>query len=254
MEQHKLIELYIQGKLSEADKILFEQKIKNDDALANMVRMYRDIHETLNDKEVMEFHENLENIYQHLKSEEPGIFNDASHKTSGKKIWLRWYTVAAAAVVAAGLIISMFFFALRPNKNERLYAAFFKPYDAGNITRSVGQGNLDLYTIGLNAYDSADYERAVGLFIKVSDTDNFKMPANLLAGISAMQTGNADLAIEMFQKVNNASLCKEAADWYLALCYIRKNEFATAEKLLDKLIKGSGPYSESAKKLLEEMK
>ncbi|KAE9406617.1 TPR-like protein, partial [Gymnopus androsaceus JB14] len=73
------------------------------------------------------------------------------------------------------------------------------------------KNELDIWHAALEAYDSKDFNGALGLFEQISD--NFKIVMNI--GFIHVSQGNLDLAIEQF--TNAIKL-----DHYLALAYFQR--------------------------------
>ena len=253
MEHNELIELYVRGKLGSSEKAGFEKRIKNDAELAAEVQIQKDIYEALKEKDVVEFHQNLQNIYSKLEHESPEVLGKVSGRAASRMFITKWYYRAAAAAAILLMAGSILYFTLRPPKYERLFAAYYKHIDAGTIERSVMQVSNDAFTRALDAYNAAGYDIALENFKAVNDTSINKPAAFFLGGISAIELDKTDEAILMLQKVKPSSLYNEASQWYLALCYLRKNNPALAKPLLDKLSKGDGNYNVKAGELLKEL-
>src|SRR5258708_25996662 len=77
-----------------------------------------------------------------------------------------WKPLAAAASV---LLALTWFFVLRPDgipQNEKLYLAYFEPFDSpgSGLTRSETNPQLTWKAKAYEAYDQGNYRDAVGLF------------------------------------------------------------------------------------------
>jgi len=108
---------------------------------------------------------------------------------------------------------------------------------------------------GLKKFNAQDYENAAKLLNILVNYDANDVNALFYGGVSYVNLGQADKAIEYLDKVlqsENGSFSEEAK-WYKALAYAKKKDFVTAKKLLNEIVLENGFYAEQAKEKLKEL-
>lgn len=250
-DKKDLIDLYINGMLTGAELENFIQTMKSDSELETEVLLHTDIRIALCDKDSLKLRDTLDAIHKkHKKSigkqEQKGLLI--------RLVAQKWARVAAGFALLAG-VSTMLWFMLRPSFNERIYSAYYKPYDASAIVRSGTPQTTDLFSSALLAYDSSNYEHSWKLLKDLSIIDQNNMPAFFFRGVAAMELNKFDDAEFSFKKIinDNNSLYVENAEWYLALCYIKNNDKVLAKSLLTKIVEKNGYYKADAEKILEEL-
>jgi len=252
IEKDEIIEKYIRGELTGSELSQFVLELEQNKQLADDVKLHRQISEFLKDSKAIELRNTLDDI--HKKRLE---------NKKGKIIRLftsRWQ-YAAAAIFLLLAFSAVLFYTLRPTKSERLYAQYFKTYDASGIVRGNTPGpNSKEFQKGLDAYMNGDFETSYTLLNELSITsclsDSHNAEVNFFMGVSAMHNENFNNAILSFEKVckNKKSLYVESAQWYQALCYLRKNDKEMALILFGKIASSDSYYKTNAQKIIDEMK
>ena len=239
-----LIERYLDGELQGDDLINFELQLKTDKKLAQDCFLQKEIRAAFSNRDVYELRNQISEITKEFKQE----------KQIAKRRKLVFLYAACAILIVA--VISTICIFNKSYTNDELYAVYFKPYDAGTITRGAEETPKDIYTQALRAYDYKKYYEALELLKKIPDTSYFLVPKEYFTGLSYMELHKFDEAIRHFE---NASSDKRNAFyddviWYLGLCYLKTNQTNLAIQQFKKLLKNDSFYKKSASEIIEKMK
>lgn len=163
--------------------------------------------------------------------------------------------IVSGIVILVILGVAAFLFFNNQNTNLSLFAENFKPLPDVIVNRDEEEN--DLLTIGMSAYSHQDYMVAVShleQFVnRENSTETNKRNATIYIGITNLALGNINTAIQNFNKITRENpTFREAAEWYLALAYLKQQDFENCAKQL-KIIE-SNPQHEyrlQAKELLK---
>lgn len=255
MKKQEKIEAYLDGTLTGKDLEEFETALKTDENLAEEVELERKIIEVLGDPDTFQLREQLDRIYNKLNV--TGQLNIEPPKTkvqSIKKKIKKWHYAAAILILIA--TATLLFFILRTPINERLYSENYKPFNISGTVRSKENPGKNKFDYALDQYNSGNYEEAFEILKETEAGDSLYMLSVLLAGISAMEINKTDEAINCFGKIikEKAALYIEQAEWYSALCFLKKNEMKKAGEIFKRTASGKGYYRDKAKAIYEEIK
>jgi tetratricopeptide (TPR) repeat protein len=110
----------------------------------------------------------------------------------------------------------------------------------------------------MEAYQQQDYQQSLALFQSLREDHPFDGFILRYTALSAMQLGDyyiAEQALEQCLTIDLPASDRIAAQWYLALVYLRLDRQAEGQNLLQDLVaSGNGMYATQARKLLEELK
>ena len=148
------------------------------------------------------------------------------------------------------------------NKNlqKQLFAAYFRP-------DTLPANREEPLKAGFELYEREQYKQAAdaledaGLELSVRGEETDRKLARSYAAyyqaLSCMTIGEDAQAISLLKGITAPTdLLQAKADWYLALCYVRKNRIQEAMLLLRKVNDNqqAGAYKAAANKLIAEMK
>ena len=251
MDQHfHLIEKYFQGKLSDQEHEVFNEKLQNDPAFEQEFRDMKLIKEGAKESA-------RHKILDMLQSAETKISKQETTKISVSM--KRLVSIAASLVVIA----TVSYFAISSGtggsmSGDEIFASYYKPYP--NIVEGNVRGNVSLEVTTLsarayNAYDIADYTKSAELFAELVSLE--KSAANYLySGISNLATGNLEEAKNHLNVVMNSyDQFQEQAQWYLSMTLLKEGSEQEAIANLGRmaLIKSSSSFVTNAKSVLSEM-
>jgi len=255
INKYELIEKFNSGELTGTELSEFLQRIKDDPELAFEVEFSRKIDNFfIKNKDKIELREQLEQIYETtILAKKKSMFVKFNKQTiiNLKKT----YKIAACIILLLALGISIFFI-FRPSKNERLYSEYFKVYDSGYTVRGIDMSVKDKFHIAMDAYDNNDFVNSSILLKEVCKSEPDNIEALFYKGISEMKNKSFDDAILSLNTVveDSTTLFRESAVWYLALCYLEKNDLLNTKITLHKIIDApNDSYKKQAAFLLKDL-
>ncbi len=115
--------------------------------------------------------------------------------------------------------------------------------------------NQELFNMAIQQYEAKNYADAIALFqnILINEPDNYN--TLYYSAVSYLEINKPGKAIVNFDKVLMLKEGEfyEAAKWYKALAYIKKDEPETAGKLLKEIIETGGAFKTKAEEMLEDL-
>ena len=163
------------------------------------------------------------------------------------------FSVAASVILVVSSVLVWLLLFSGPS-DEQLYLAYYKPMAAPMEMRGDESSSQDLFSKGMDNYNKGDYSAAFSALISVPKDNPAYYPSQLFSGISAMELSNYDEAINHFKALTEGtqSNLKADAQWYMALCYLRKGDSDQCMKLLNAL-KENTYYKDQVNALLSEI-
>jgi tetratricopeptide (TPR) repeat protein len=265
----ELIERYLSGELDSKEEETVEERIKTDKEFAEELDFMRDVMSASQKEGREEFREKLsaigKGLFENLENKADTEMKENSD--SVKKLPLhRRRLIYYASALAAAIIVGIFIF-LPGNRTGKLYSAYYEPYPNEIVPYTRGeevprdfshfpQEKYNLIVRAMKHYERGNYEKAARLFennvVKIQENAGLL----LYMGISQMETGKEEKAIENFKYIislTNPPL-KKQAEWYLALSYLKTNKTEKAKTLLNKIkSEPNHPHMNEAEMILEKM-
>lgn len=173
------------------------------------------------------------------------------HSNPGmRKNKLMYYSAAALVLISFS---SIGYWMLRDPK-ARVADEFIRPY-SNMIPLSRGESRLTLLEEAMAAYESENYAEAKEKLDRFLKDIPEHEAANLYFGISAILNGEAETGILHLQKASGSKDIRisEAAQWYLALSYLKLNRTAEAKELLQTIKHDGGYFAPSADSLVNRI-
>ncbi|PWA08060.1 tetratricopeptide repeat protein [Flavobacterium laiguense] len=218
-EEHFLeFDEYLQGEMSAADKLVFEQQLRDQPDLAMAFETYKELQLHLENKfgqadELKAFKQNLKGISKkHFK------------KSKTKVVTFKpWYYVAAASVA---VLFGLFFL----NQNsDPTFEDYNQPETAFFTERGEANDNLKL---AQDAFNGKKYKEAIPLFETILKTDQ-SAEIQYFYGVALLEENRLPEAESVFTtlKMGN-SIYKNKAIWSLALSKLKQKDYKTCKELL----------------------
>jgi TolA-binding protein len=161
----------------------------------------------------------------------------------------RYTSLAAAAVIAAVLLIR----SLIPSDDpQKIFSKYYEPFDAASsVTRGTVTDESKVLTGAIANYKSGEYQAAASGFTIAMFSGTESISAIFYLGITELELGNYDRAINLLNKVANQknTYAKEAA-WYLGLAYIKSGNKIKASEYFELLSRSEGFYSSRSENIL----
>jgi len=252
----ELIEKFLNGKMSIEENVVFEEKrAKNEEfksLLTDMDMLIEGIKQSAVKTSKEEKLERLKFFADVMEME--AIATDEENNVEKKVVPLyrRPSMLAAAASVALLITVGIYWMQNRAPQNERLYVAYFQPFDSPGSGLTRGNSEENMKTKAYDAYDNGRYADAIPYFKDILKTNDDP--------ISHLCLGNAQLGAGQFAEAEATftNMLEEHTDlvtqakWYLALTYLKQAKMERAKATLWEISKSS-TYGEKANKLLKEL-
>ena len=242
------IDRYVNGDMSDDERKLFEERMREHAELAQQVHLHRDI------LAGMEYH-----FMQQLK--EQLMLSDQKKKKFNVRLALQ---IAAAVLLVGGLAGAAYYYLLRPTSSQQVFLSYFEAYPNTLIqtNRSEPSPNTTISEKERSAmqyYEAGNYPRAVAALTELvaSDSvDNNRTALIFYRGVSYLGSGNGEEATADLRIVaqNADSLIAEPAHWYLGLSYLKAGQLAEAKEIFNQIRDAGGDYGEKAAKLLDDLR
>ena len=238
---------YMHNEMSDSEKNAFEDRIRNDAAFRQRAEANLQALQALGREEIRR--QALEG-YEEEEREEQRKRNNR-YRLGG---------IAAAILLLVSVCIYAFF--PTGSKMETLYEEHFEILAVG--TRSSGGDQDSLWNGALDSYEvegRQDFEKAASMFEELLKDSLFNLgygnEAHLYLGISRMELGEFDAAIEAFEGVSpkSASFYGDAV-WYAALSRLRMGDEEVARQAFQDISaseRWSTKRRDSARKILESL-
>jgi TolA-binding protein len=179
--------------------------------------------------------------------------HEESKNNPRRNLFVKYTSIAAAALIGAFLLIS----SLLPSSNpEKLFNSYYKPFDAVSpVTRSVSSSSTDIISSAISDYKTGNYKEAAVGFAGANDKNPASSQSKFLLGLSQLALENYSQSISLLENVANSSgeYTKEAK-WYLGLAYLKTGNKIKASECFAFLAKSEGFYKERSEKLLRRLK
>jgi hypothetical protein len=240
-----LIDAYLNGELSGAEQIKFDEKLRNDLKFQSAFQEVKLIRNAVR--------QNLKaNILQGLRDKEALIQEEDS--TKNRSIMKKYLSIAASLVLVVTLV-----YLTSSNKTIEIdgQAIFSENYQAyTNLELGTERGaEVDLSSLkqqAYYAYDLGNFGQAAADLTELVTSE--KTAANYFyLGIANLEIGNSEASFANFNTViNNFSEYKEQAQWYLSLALLKEGK--TDEALSNLLSLGieEGSFKERSLEILSK--
>ena len=283
---------YLDGEMTEDERLEFEKEISGNPDLAKKVETYRNIQKLagtavskVEDPEESLDQETREEIRQAVidfkeggkdvipeevnetikearkafeKRREEGQHETVESESESPRSNIRqirriWRSVAAIVVLA--LIVSILIF--RPFKDKPakdLYTEYYKEFPMTEEINELSRTDDDLL-FAIKVYEAGDYERAIILFEMFADSSTLSRNSLFYAGLAHMHLNHTDKAIEIFQGLLDDAPGDmiPATRWYLALCYLKTGEASLSKEQLLLIEEADSPFRKDARMLLRDL-
>lgn len=238
MTREELIQSYLNNRLNENEKAEFRHLLQTDPEFEKEVSFQQDLKVAFSKMKAEAMKEKLKSIEDDLR---PARRNAYTY-------WL----AAASILIIVGIAFSLIF--NNSGSSEKLYLAYFEPYE--NVVHPVtrGQENETLEAAVFQEYENGNYEKAVDGFKKLYE--NTKHGYYLLYEANAMMAqGKVENAVPILKEhLALHDVFGEKSRWYLALAFLETNETAKAKELFQEIVAAKSFRAEQAEAILEELK
>lgn len=252
---------YLRGNLEESLRAPFEERLKNDPAFAEEVRLEKDMLEGINLYAGEEEAQKIQRVRQRLQ--EDGFFPGQESPPKGKVVSLsRRRLIAIAASLAILLAAGLYLFL--PDSGTGTYAGLYEAYyrpetavlpalldqlEASGFAQDVEQSRQ--LADALQRYETGAYAEAASALSTYLEQYPQDREARLFLGLAGLETGQYREAIPELRAAGKAAepQVAAAANWYLALALLQTGKAEEATALLRQLAAGDTRWSGQAREL-----
>lgn len=239
-----IIEQYVDGNMTEAERENFEQNLASDELLKIEYALYTQIVESVGEYFMAKHKNKLRTIDLEL---------DLENASTPKSRRIILFSIAASLVI---LLVS--YFAISPLFNQPDLKAIASNYDEVDkgIPVLMSMNGDSQFSKAMNQYKQKDYQGSLSILQQLSNDKKNNDTLIYYIGINYQMLDSLQMAINYFKKAENFqySIFKDKADFRLAICYLKLENKEDALAVL-KSIGGNSKhlYQEKALKMLGEL-
>jgi tetratricopeptide (TPR) repeat protein len=237
------IEKYLMNEMSVREQIEFEESLRTNPDLMKEFLLRRRINDAITEDDILNLRQNLNHI-----------FNPQTSKLN-KRIYV--YSAAAAILVFVIVLSGIFLHQDKQIEKNSLFAAHYSVYPAMMSFRSLSDQNdtTKLMYEAFNYYNEREYDSAAVYFKMVLEKDATNTMSQFYLSVCEIENNNLIEAEEylsdLIQKKNH--IFWEQSNWYLALVYLKQNEFDRATSVLRKVVQENMTQKPDAEIILKNL-
>ena len=230
---------YLEGEMSNDEKLEFEKDITQNIELQKKIALYRDVDRFLEaDSKLNVISERVKNVHE--------LYKEQQHNR--KRIYL---TLKAAASIALlfGVFTLIKFITTSPSR------MFNKNYTAYSISESQRDASMiKEYDEWFDNYNKGYYKLVVDTYNTLPESQKLEAKTVLYYSCALMELNKYEDALNALQKVNveDNLFINETFIWYKALCYLKLDDKFNAQQAFIILAK-SNTYGEKATDILKKL-
>jgi hypothetical protein len=244
-----LIEGYLQGGLDKEQEAAVAQRLAED---ADFKLLFEDTRLMIEGLGKLRH----KGLLHRIDSLEAGLENPLTVK---KKVKTISWTVSrmAAAFTGIALLALASWYVFRADSDAggaSLYEEYYTVYTNTIVPKVRSGEDPTLIVRTFKAYDEADFVTAEPLFGELLKVNNSEF-VRFYAAIAYMEVGETEKASGLLTTIiSEEGGFMTQAKWYLALNYIRTEDYQNAKSLLKELAGSSTTYQDKAQELLKKMR
>ncbi|WP_192348340.1 hypothetical protein [Algoriphagus sp. Y33] len=245
MEGNELLDRFFKGKLTEEEKLRFENLLQSDENLREEFEFQQTAREAIVRNKHRELKDYLQEVDQEL---------DSKSKTGKILPWIPLWKIAAGFVLVLGA--TFLFLKLNDSKTDSKdpdsFLAYYNAYPnvVSPITRGEEFNPEDQEKAAFIAYESKNYRLSDSLFTSILpyQTDY----VHFYKGISKFELGQYDSAIHYFDNYlySDGIQLRDQAKWYMALSFLVKGDTIKGKEEMIRLRKSSGYKMDEVERIL----
>lgn len=218
---------YLDGELSLADQQKITKQLSEDPSLANELE---NLQLALEAVKMYGVQERVKSVHKEMMLE---LQPRAKVMSSQRKILRYSISIAAGALLIAGLFFAYNFFTL---SKEKVFASNYHTYELPTF-RDSSSGDQ-------SSIERAFRNKGFGEVVNLPKKGDYTIKEHFLRGISFLEIQNNTSAVNEFRSVLDSNMSagtsffEDEAEYYLALTYLRDGNYKIAYKLLS-LIKNN---------------
>lgn len=240
-DQQKIIEKYLDNRLSETERMTFEHRLKEEKTLAKAVQIERDIRDGIEALGNQKLSQRLNKIHE----EEIIIPRQ-------KKKWrlIRQCGVLIAAALIGAIFLSWYLWPKAAMSSEQLYLAYAQ-HDIALTQKGAGENPLILAERAWEKQDLAAAQQHLDIYLSTNPND----PEALhFQGIVLLENRSYDEALRVFEHLATYGLYADVAKWYQGLILLRAQRLDAAKEIFTAIATSNTDYAGKAQEIIKELK
>ncbi|WP_439181508.1 tetratricopeptide repeat protein [Carboxylicivirga taeanensis] len=175
------------------------------------------------------------------------IAGDQEHKRSFR---LNYWLAAASVIVVIGLGSYLGLLSGSKYSGSQAFIEYYAPYGTDMTVR--GNDQPGSFNAAFEQYHAGDIDAAIVSFTELK-SENEEL-AGFFTGLCYLELGNIADAKQQLEATSKISIFyDEQVKWYLALCYLKLEEYQQAELILTEIKNVGSKYSDDARSLLKKV-
>ena len=249
------IEQYINGTLDEGAIADFERRMSADSELADRVNLMRQLDGSLNDQKAIDVQKAVFEVGDEFFGD-----NKSNTQNDRSSVLKNLNFIKVAASIAFAILFGFILWwqlGAKALSNQELFANYFEPYEASDITRNEGS-DLSDFNKAIQYYNAKNYSSAIPLLTQTLESKPLNNQALYLLGHSYLNQKPSDdnNAIVIFEMIvqNDKAIEVDQAKWYLALIFLNQDDMESAKQLCEELLNSEEvKLKKKAEELLKEL-
>lgn len=238
-----LIDRYLDGEMTVAEQVAFEELLRKDTELRNEFMLRKDVDDAINEDDVMNLRESMEEI----------MYPNLSKRMSRPAI----YKIMAAAM-AILIVLGVCFLPLNQKTDgKQLFTEYYVTYPSSVNTRSaVDLSDREKITRkAFGYYEQHEFRKAKKQFKELLNTDKDNHMALFYLAISCVELENFSQAEKYLNQLikNPNHIFWEQSYWYLSLVYLKQEKDDKAKLTLQTITNEKLSYASEAEKILKQL-
>ncbi len=234
----KKIEDFVGGELNQEEEFQLMSILNNNPKYMDLLNDEKDLAEGIKQWSKKELKERLQSIEATLNPIQ--LESRRSYKTP----------LLAAASVSILIALYFVFNTITPNSQD-LFNTYYEPYQPyAPVTMRGEVSDLDSFDKAQFLYESGEFEKALPLYLNSEPSDE----RDFFIAQTQLALNNVDDAIGILENLHKTGAHpKTTITWFLALSYVKTENFDASKTLLQELSTTDNAYQEKAKELLKSL-
>lgn len=244
--KQKLIEHYFNKELTVKEKRDFERMMETDKEFQEYIEFEKSIRKAIGQEDIIDFRRKITDTVR------------TKHRRSIiQKYSRKYWKYAATVVLFAGVSVSALFFINNQSNPDYLFEKAFNSSKIHVSRAPVSSASNGTIVEAMLNYHEGNYDDAIVNFRHLLKQDPDNIAVRFYLGISNMEIENFNQATDAFRYILNDqdNLYLEHSEWYLSLCFLKKDEMDKAINHLTIISQNpQNYYSSEASELLKKLK
>lgn len=259
-KRYEKIEDFVEGRLSPEEREHFKAEMSKDAVLAEEVNIYKNLPKIFEEAELEEDVQHLRATLNKMRIPEYGNVVQMCTNNKNKEVEKKTnttnqrrllYILAVAATVTLLIFVAQpFFFHSSSTASEKIYAQYAQQHSPLNLT-SKGTPTDEVATNLEKAFNEQDYQKTLTLSQTYLKSDSTAYDVLLAKAIAELELGDDEAALSTLAQLRQSDVRINQADWYTALTYLKMQDTAAAQKILNQIVADKSFNYQKAQDILE---